>query len=201
MNWDRLILYNLFLCFILLFTIPYIVERKNHYLTTCHINPRWAIITDKLGDKIEIEPTNKESWSVITKFSGKECMQLVTITGKIENYNNQWGYRFQPESIRLSWSGLIIPAVDLSSLPTIKYISLYLSYYLDNYIEIAIERIQGFDMKTTLGLTYNAYDFNYQVLQIVSLSLIGVCSFVICIYEIRLKYKKKKMNEFLATLN
>ena len=201
MNWDRLILSNLFLCSILLFTIPYIVERKNYDLTTSHISPRWAIISDKLGDTIEIEPKDKESWSIIAKFNGKDCTQLITITGRIESYSNQWGYRFQPESIRLSWSGLIIPAVDLSNLPTLKYISIYLSYYLGNNIEIAIEGIQGFDMKTTMGLTYNTFEFNYQYLQIVALSLIGVCSIVISMYEIRLKYKKKKMNEFLATLN
>ena len=201
MNWDRIILGYLLVCSILLFTTPYIIQNNaivNDYKN--FENTKWATITDKVGDKITIEPLRSDCWSIIEELEGKDETQLTTISGKIERYDNIWGFRFQPESIRLSWSGYIVPSVDLTYLPTLKWIQKFLPYYLDNTTEIVIERIEGYDIKTTFGLTYNTYEYNYLVLQIVSLSLIGICSTAIITHEIVLKIKKKKLVKFLQAI-
>ncbi|MGC9781276.1 MAG: hypothetical protein HZR80_18690 [Candidatus Heimdallarchaeota archaeon] len=54
---------------------------------------RWAIVTDHEGYKLLYEPNN-ESWETIKRLEGKKGFTRFYLRGKIESYDNEWGFRF-----------------------------------------------------------------------------------------------------------
>ncbi|MHA1557157.1 MAG: hypothetical protein ACTSPM_09520 [Candidatus Heimdallarchaeota archaeon] len=201
MNWDRIILYNLLITSIILFSLPYCFLPENKAYIQKHSTKRWAIITDKDGNKMEIEPTDNDSWLVISFLNERDHIWLTSLTGKVASYNTTWGYRFVPESIRVTTSGLIKPSVDLSHLPAFEDIANNLQIYDGENVRLVVAYIEAYEIISTIGLTYNAFGFNYYILQVIALSLIGLCFLVIIIFEAKEKRKERKLQQLLLTLN
>ena len=67
---------------------------------TKHETEIWALITDSKGDIIAVETNKEEVW-----FELKDLQKNQTelwIGGKIEQYDNYWGFRFNPSTIVLA---------------------------------------------------------------------------------------------------
>lgn len=72
----------------------------NHldYLSkTRHETDRWAVIRDSKGDIIAVETPNDEVWNTLGGLLQNQTAMWVG--GIIEEYDNKWGFRFNPETI------------------------------------------------------------------------------------------------------
>jgi hypothetical protein len=66
-------------------------------LKTKHETNRWAVITDSKGDFIAVETTSLEVWNDLKNL--KEKQTELWIGGIIEEYDNYWEFRFNPDTI------------------------------------------------------------------------------------------------------
>jgi len=64
---------------------------------TKHETNRWAVITDSKGDFIAVETTSLEVWNDLKNL--KEKQTELWIGGIIEEYDNYWEFRFNPDTI------------------------------------------------------------------------------------------------------
>ena len=67
---------------------------------TKHETNRWAVITDSKGDVIAVEASSLDVWSELVNL--QENQTELWIGGVIEEYDNYWGFRFNPETIVLA---------------------------------------------------------------------------------------------------
>jgi hypothetical protein len=65
-----------------------------------HETNRWAVIEDINKDRIAVEPTSNETWSELLKLHQNGTRMW--IGGIVEKYDNKWGFRFKPETIRIA---------------------------------------------------------------------------------------------------
>ncbi|MDG6223578.1 MAG: hypothetical protein IAX21_10155 [Candidatus Bathyarchaeota archaeon] len=64
---------------------------------TKHETDRWALITDSKGDIIAVETNSLQVWSELKNLQQNQTEMW--IGGIIEEYNNYWGFRFDPDTI------------------------------------------------------------------------------------------------------
>jgi len=83
---------------------------------------RWAVIEDIKGDSLKVETSRDEVWAVLVQLyhNGSERW----IGGIVEKYNNEWGFRFDPNTI------LIAEVTIEAWQTTIRGISQNLDYWL-----------------------------------------------------------------------
>jgi len=65
-----------------------------------HETNRWAVIEDVNGDKMAVEPTSNQVWSELVNLHQNETRMFVG--GIVERYNNKWGFRFKPDTVRVA---------------------------------------------------------------------------------------------------
>jgi len=71
------------------------------YLTAVkHETNRWAVIEDVNSDKMAVEPSNSHVWSELVSLHQNGSRMFVG--GIIERYNNKWGFRFKPDTVRVA---------------------------------------------------------------------------------------------------
>jgi parallel beta-helix repeat protein len=82
----------------------------------------WAVIQDSKGDRLRVETSRDEVWAVLVQLyhNGSERW----IGGIVERYNNEWGFRFDPNTI------LIAEITIEAWQTTIRGISQNLDYWL-----------------------------------------------------------------------
>jgi cell division protein FtsL len=69
----------------------------DEYLSKIHETDRWAVIQDSKGDIIAIETSNNEAWNTLSDLFQNQTEMW--IGGIVEEYNNKWGFRFDPNTI------------------------------------------------------------------------------------------------------
>lgn len=150
---------------------------------------------------MEIEPINNYTWLTISSINEENNLHQTILTGNVEHFANIWGFRFIPESIYISLCGLFCPTEDLSYLPAINDIASNLETHSGESVRILIKYVEAYEIVSTIGLSYNAFGFNYYIFQIIMLSLISLCFLAIIIFEAKGKRKKRKLQRLLLTLN
>lgn len=88
-----------------------------------HETDRWAVIEDVSGDCIAVETTNDTVWAQLVQLYENKTERF--IGSIVEEYNNKWGFRLDPENITIAE----FTAEGLQA--TIRYISENLDYWLD----------------------------------------------------------------------
>jgi len=90
---------------------------------------RWAVIEDSKGDRLKVETSRDEVWAVLVQLyhNGSERW----VGGIVERYNNEWGFRFDPDTI-------LIAEITIEAWQTaIRGISERLDYWLGNMAVVA----------------------------------------------------------------
>jgi len=64
---------------------------------TKHETNKWAVITDSKGEIIAVETTDQVIWADIKNLQQNQTE--LWIGGIIEEYDNYWGFRFNPDTI------------------------------------------------------------------------------------------------------
>lgn len=64
---------------------------------TKHETDAWAVIRDSKEDKIAIETTDPNTWETIVDLHNNQTEMW--IGGIVEEYDNYWGFRFNPDTI------------------------------------------------------------------------------------------------------
>lgn len=64
---------------------------------TKHETSRWAIITDSKSDIIAVETSDSNVWNTLTNLQVNQTEMW--IGGIVEEYDNYWGFRFNPDTI------------------------------------------------------------------------------------------------------
>jgi ribosomal protein L18 len=90
-----------------------------------HETTRWALIEDSNSDHLAVETTSDEVWSQLLQLN--QNGSRLWIGGIVESYNNSWGFRFKPESLRTAE----VTAEGLQA--TIRYISENLNVWLGQW--------------------------------------------------------------------
>ena len=88
-----------------------------------HDTNRWAVIEDSNGDRMAVEPIDDHIWSELVQLNQNGTKMFVG--GIVERYNNKWGFRFKPDSVRVAE----FTAEGLQA--TIRYISENIDYWLN----------------------------------------------------------------------
>ena len=88
-------------CIVAVVIAVYFVFSYMNYLDylgkTVHETDRWAVITDSKGDIIAVETTSDTVWSQLVELHQNQTQMW--IGGVVEEYDNTWGFRFQPDTI------------------------------------------------------------------------------------------------------
>jgi hypothetical protein len=64
---------------------------------TVHETNKWAVIKDSKGDIIALETTDEIVWNTLLELHQNQTEMW--IGGIVEEYNNKWGFRFDPNTI------------------------------------------------------------------------------------------------------
>jgi hypothetical protein len=64
---------------------------------TKHETNKWAVITDSKGEIIAVETTDQVVWANMKNLQQNQTE--LWIGGIIEEYDNYWGFRFNPDTI------------------------------------------------------------------------------------------------------
>lgn len=64
---------------------------------TKHETPKWVVITDSKNDVISVETSNSEPWRALGALYNTQSQ--LWIGGIVEDYDNHWGFRFDPDTI------------------------------------------------------------------------------------------------------
>jgi len=99
-----------------------------------HETNRWAVIEDVNGDRIAVEPTDDHIWSELIQLNQNGTRMFVG--GIVERYNNKWGFRFKPDSVRVAQ----FTAEGLQG--TIKYISENIDYWLNGWAYVSAKVVE-----------------------------------------------------------
>ncbi len=65
-----------------------------------HETDRWAVIRDRDGDHIAVEPTSDKVWSQLVQLCENESERW--IGSIVQEYDNKWGFRFKPENVTVA---------------------------------------------------------------------------------------------------
>jgi hypothetical protein len=92
---------------------------------TKHETNRWAVITDSKGDIIAVETSSLTVWNDLKNL--EENQTQLWIGGTIEEYDNYWGFRFNPDTI-------ITAEITIEGAQaTIQFISDDLDYWINTW--------------------------------------------------------------------
>lgn len=83
---------------------------------------RWAVVEDSHGDRLRVETSNDSVWAELVQMCHGGYSRWVG--GIVEKYNNEWGFRFNPDTI------LVAEIVIEVWQTTIRGVSQNLSYWL-----------------------------------------------------------------------
>jgi len=90
-----------------------------------HEPGRWAVIEDSHGQHIAVQPTSDAVWNQLFELYQNKGQKWVG--GKVEKYNNKWGFRFKPETVTVA-------DVTAEGAQTwIKDISEHLDYWMNTF--------------------------------------------------------------------
>jgi hypothetical protein len=64
---------------------------------TVHETDRWVVIMDSKGDFIAVETTSDDVWDTFIDLHQNQTEMW--IGGIVKEYNNKWGFRFDPNTI------------------------------------------------------------------------------------------------------
>jgi hypothetical protein len=64
---------------------------------TKHELPRYVVITDSKNDVISVETSDPEPWRALGALYNTQSQ--LWIGGVVEDYDNYWGFRFDPDTI------------------------------------------------------------------------------------------------------
>ena len=90
-----------------------------------HETDRWAVIKDVNGDRMAVETVSDEVWSHLVQL--KENGSDRFVGGIVVEYDNRWGFRFDPNNVTVAE----FTAEGLQA--TISYISENLDYWLGGW--------------------------------------------------------------------
>ncbi|NHK32510.1 MAG: hypothetical protein FK730_14245 [Asgard group archaeon] len=147
-------IYFLLIYFIVMLIVPLFILSVRSITIPNYEFRKWAIVTDHAGYELLYMPNN-ESWESIKRFEGKSGFIRFYLRGKIEAYDNEWGFRFiseKSEFYTMLACVHIMPELDFN------YVSERLSRYLGEYIQVEIKGIEAFDIITISGLKINKFD-------------------------------------------
>jgi len=88
-----------------------------------HETNRWAVIEDRNGDRMAVEPTSDQVWSELVKLNQNGTRMWVG--GIVERYDNKWGFRFKPDTVTVAQ----VTAEGLQA--TIREINANIDYWLN----------------------------------------------------------------------
>lgn len=94
-----------------------------------HETNRYAVIEDVNGDHIAVEPTSDTVWEQLVQLYENKTVRW--IGSIVEQYDNKWGFRFNPENITIAE----VTAEGLHA--TIKYITENLDYWLNGWAYVS----------------------------------------------------------------
>ena len=94
-----------------------------------HDTYRWAVIVDREGSRVAVEPVSDEIWEKITQLYQNQSTRFVG--GIVERYENKWNFRFKPENVTVAE----FTAEGLQA--TIRYISEHLEYWLGGWAYVS----------------------------------------------------------------
>jgi len=99
-----------------------------------HETNRWAVVEDVNGDRMAVEPVDDHVWSEIVQLNQNRTRMFVG--GIVERYDNKWGFRFKPDSVRLAQ----VTAEGLQA--TIRYISENIDYWLNGWAYVSAKVVE-----------------------------------------------------------
>lgn len=99
-----------------------------------HETNRWAVIEDVNGDKMAAEPSSDLVWSELVQLNQNGTRMFVG--GIVERYNNKWGFRFKPDSVRTAE----FTAEGLQA--TIRYVSENIEYWLNGWAYVSAKVVE-----------------------------------------------------------
>jgi hypothetical protein len=92
---------------------------------TKHETNRWTVIADSKGDVIAVETSDSKVWDTLTNL--QENQTEMWIGGIVEEYDNYWGFRFNPDTI-------VIAEITIEGAQSnIKAISEDLNYWINTW--------------------------------------------------------------------
>jgi len=99
-----------------------------------HETNRWAVIEDINRDRMAVEPIDDHVWLELVQLNQNGTRMFVG--GIVERYDNKWGFRFKPESIRVAE----FTAEGLQG--TIRYISENIDYWLNGWAYVSAKVVE-----------------------------------------------------------
>lgn len=90
-----------------------------------HDTSRWAVIVDREGSRVAVEPVDDQVWEVMEQLWQNQSTRFVG--GIVERYDNKWGFRFKPKNVTVAE----FTAEGLQA--NIRYISEQLEYWLGGW--------------------------------------------------------------------
>jgi hypothetical protein len=94
-----------------------------------HDTDRWAVIMDKEGNQMAVEPLSDEIWEKLAQLCQNKSKRF--IGGIVESYESKWGFRFKPENVTVAE----FTAEGLQA--NIRYISENLDYWLGGWAYVS----------------------------------------------------------------
>ena len=82
---------------LLLFTVPQTSLRTSALANPKPAQERWAVIEDVQGDRLKVETVSEEVWAQLLQLYHNRSQRW--IGGTVEKYENEWGFRFDPNTI------------------------------------------------------------------------------------------------------
>jgi len=99
-----------------------------------HETNRWAVLEDVNGDRMAVEPVDDHVWSELVQLNQNRTGMFVG--GIVERYDNKWGFRFKPDSVRVAQ----VTAEGLQA--TIRYISENIDYWLNGWAYVSAKVVE-----------------------------------------------------------
>jgi len=94
-----------------------------------HETDQWAIISDSHNDVIALETNSADVWNELENLEQNQTE--LWIGGIIEEYDNYWGFRFNPDTIVLA------EVTAEGAQATIQFISDDLDYWMNTWDNVA----------------------------------------------------------------
>lgn len=115
--------------------VSFWIGYSDRMFTLKHDTNRWAVIVDREGSQIAVEPASDEVWEKLTELCQNKSIRFVG--GIVERYENKWSFRFKPENVTVAE----FTAEGLQA--TIRYISENLDYWLDSWAYVSVKVIEA----------------------------------------------------------
>ncbi|MCZ2809355.1 MAG: hypothetical protein O2V44_08380 [Candidatus Bathyarchaeota archaeon] len=91
---------GIFVVIVASFSVWSYINHLDYLEKTVHESERWMVIMDSKGDIIAVETTSNVIWNQLEElYASKERRW---IGGIVEEYNNKWGFRLQPDTITIA---------------------------------------------------------------------------------------------------